>query len=182
MRKREVIGPIYSAWQQMIRRCTQPSNNRYHYYGGRGICVHERWLDFDTFLADMGPRPSPSHSIDRIDNDGDYEPGNCRWATLEEQRSNTRRNILLTYRGKTQTASRWARELGLGAHVVLGRVRQGWPVEKVLGLRQGFRKHQITIDGVTATAKEWSERNGVPYKTLLSRLNDGWPPERACVL
>lgn len=81
----------YCIWKGMRQRCDNPNNDDYKNYGGRGITVCDRWSEsFEAFLADMGRRPSPQHSIDRIDNDGDYEPGNCRWATPIEQRRNQR--------------------------------------------------------------------------------------------
>ena len=81
----------YWRWAGMIARCTQKNHAAWKYYGGRGIRVCERWLDFQTFLANMGEPPTPKHSIDRIHNDGNYEPGNCRWATAVEQIKNRRK-------------------------------------------------------------------------------------------
>jgi hypothetical protein len=85
------VTATYRSWAGIIQRCTNPRSRSWKWYGARGIAVCDRWRDFEAFLADMGPRSNDKHSIDRINNEGDYEPGNCRWATPQEQRSNQRR-------------------------------------------------------------------------------------------
>lgn len=122
----------YRCWLCMRERCERPTNNRYHRYGARGITVCERWLDFSLFLEDMGKCPSAEHSIDRIDNDGGYEPSNCRWATRLEQANNTRRSKFLTHGGKTLSYSQWARELGLKQGVIARRLLRGDSTERAL--------------------------------------------------
>lgn len=102
---------IYRTWSQMKTRCLCPTTPAYQKYGGRGIMICDRWLKFENFLADMGPRPAGT-TLDRIDNNGNYEPGNCRWATKSQQQNNTRRNVYITMNGRTQTLKMWLRELG----------------------------------------------------------------------
>jgi len=91
--KRAGRTPEYGVWRSMLHRCSNPTDLEYARYGGRGIKVCERWRSFANFFADMGARPSPRHSIDREDNDGDYEASNCRWATAKEQAANRRRRV-----------------------------------------------------------------------------------------
>lgn len=124
--------PEHDIWTGMKGRCENPQNDAYADYGGRGIRVCDRWLDFDAFLADMGPRPSPRHSIDRKNNDGDYEPNNCHWATPSEQSRNTSRNVWIEYEGERMVATDWAARYGLPAPVLLSRIRRGWPIERAL--------------------------------------------------
>ncbi len=97
----------------MWQRCTNQRNASFRHYGGRGIRVCKRWKSFTAFIADMGPRPSPHHSLDRRNNDGDYSPKNCRWATPEEQQSNTRNNRKVTALGETLIMSEWSRRSGI---------------------------------------------------------------------
>ena len=125
--------PEHNIWCGIRRRCRNPRDRIYAYYGGRGIRVCERWNDFSNFLADMGRRPSPAHSIDRFPNkDGDYEPCNCRWATRQQQMRNKRDNRLLTLRGRTQCAAAWAQELGLSVHTLRRRLYAGYSDEHAL--------------------------------------------------
>lgn len=124
--------PTYNSWHKMKQRCLNPKNDEYSNYGGRGITVCERWLDFENFLADMGPRPTGT-SIDRFpDKNGNYEPGNCRWATAKEQNNNMRKNIFLEYGGTRLTVAQWARRLGISPGTLHGRLRSGWSVERAL--------------------------------------------------
>ena len=122
---RERQAPEYKIWLGMRSRCQVKTNKAYRLYGARGITVCERWRhDFAAFLADMGPRPSSQHSIDRIDNDGDYEPGNCRWATVMEQANNKRGLRLISHHGKTRTLSSWAREIGVNPSTLSERIEK----------------------------------------------------------
>jgi hypothetical protein len=126
--------PEYRSWSQMRNRCQNPNSRKYLYYGARGIKVCDRWQSFAAFYEDMGPRPSPKHSIDRFpDNDGNYEPGNCRWATYAEQNLNYRRNRRLTYKGETKTVKEWAAIVGLPYQCLLKRItKSGWSVVHAL--------------------------------------------------
>jgi hypothetical protein len=119
----------------MRQRCKNPRNHKYNLYGARGITVCNEWDVFANFSRDVGPRPSPFHSLDRKDNNGNYEPGNTRWATQIEQQNNRRDNLLLTANGTTKTCAQWARELNLKPKVLRQRiVRDGWEHSAALGL------------------------------------------------
>ena len=123
-------SPEYIAWQHMKSRCFNVSDKKHVRYGGRGITICERWMSFENFLADMGRKPTPKHSIDRINNDGNYEPSNCRWATSKEQSVNTARNHFIKHDGKTLTISQWADILGISQNVITKRLSRGWSDEK----------------------------------------------------
>src|SRR5690606_6584889 len=125
--------PEYNAWSSMKSRCENPTVASNKDYGGRGIRVCDRWRDsFETFLADMGPRPSPQHSIDRIDNNGNYEPRNCRWATVLRQQRNKRSNHYVQFRGKTMTVTEAAEIAGANIVLVRSRIKRGWPIERAV--------------------------------------------------
>jgi hypothetical protein len=124
--------PEYRIWKAMRSRCGCTKSERAKDYSLRGISVCKRWDDFLTFYADMGPRPSRDHSIERIDNDGDYEPRNCRWATRIEQGNNKRNNVRISANGKNQTVAQWSVELGLNASTIRRRLRIGWSPDRAL--------------------------------------------------
>jgi len=125
--------PEYTAWIDMCYRCSDADGNTdYHLYGGRGIKVCDRWRrSFLDFLADMGPRP-PKHTIDRIDNNGNYEPGNCRWATTHQQARNRRDNSRYTYQGRTLCLVEWAESTGIHPQTLARRLWRGWPFDKAI--------------------------------------------------
>lgn len=123
----------FNIWSMMKNRCTNPNCNRHQSYKDKGIKVCDRWLGpygFIHFIEDMGMRPGPRYSIDRIDNDGDYCPENCRWATKKEQSNNQSRNLILEYNGKTNTLALWCDELGLNYKRTWKRLKDGWNVKR----------------------------------------------------
>lgn len=126
------------AWAAMISRCNNPRVPNYHDYGGRGISVCDRWRTYEYFLADMGRRPSHIHSLDRVDNNGNYEPSNCRWATREQQSLNKRTNRLITFNGETHPGCVWERKCGFGRNVIFRRIdAYGWSVDRALTVPSG---------------------------------------------
>ncbi len=122
----------YTSWSGMLTRCYNRSNPKFPRYGGRGISVCPQWRSFKTFLADMGERP-PGKTLDRYpNNDGNYEPGNCRWATVQQQSRNTSQNLRLTYNGETLTLSDWADRVGMRRESIWARMKIGLPIDMVL--------------------------------------------------
>jgi hypothetical protein len=134
--------PEYRTWTAMRHRCDSPSNTHYADYGGRGIKVDPRWERFESFLEDMGRRPSLQHSIDRIDNSLGYYKSNCRWATRIQQANNTRSNRTFEHSGRRQSLSAWSIETGISYVTLLGRInRLGWSIDRAL-TTSVRRKHQ----------------------------------------
>lgn len=124
-------SPTYGIWAGMRERCQNVNAPAYANYGGRGIKVCDRWKKFENFIADLGERPA-GMSLDRIDNDGNYEPGNCRWATREEQNNNQRKTVWLEHRGERKTKTQWARALGISLSTLHNRLKVGWSVAAAL--------------------------------------------------
>jgi len=124
----------YRRWCSMYNRCMNPKQGSYKRYGGAGIAICDRWRTFESFLKDMGECP-PGHTLDRKESAGNYEPGNCRWATPKQQANNTKNSLFITYKEKTQTLKEWAEELGLNYATIYRRYRHGYPTEKMLADR-----------------------------------------------
>ncbi len=121
----------YQSWSLMKQRCLNPKNDRYKNYGGRGITFCKRWSNFKNFLEDMGEKPK-GLTLERINNNGNYEPSNCKWATPKEQSNNMRRNVLIKFRGKTGTISYWAEKMNIERYSLGRRLRAGWSVKRAL--------------------------------------------------
>ncbi len=125
-------------WRDMIRRCTDPRDSSYQRYGGRGIGVCDRWLQsFEAFVGDVGPRPSKAHSIERVDNNGNYEPSNVKWGTCFEQNRNRRDNRIITINGTPRTFSDWCSAYGIRKATVESRLRHGWTEQQAFTVPPG---------------------------------------------
>jgi hypothetical protein len=131
---------LYSTWKNMLARCSNPKNPGYKYCGGRGIVVCESWQEFENFIADMGPRPSSSHFIDRINDNLGYSPDNCRWA-MQDESLNKKGQRLITYKGETLPLYVWAKKVGLKKTTLYSRIAAGWPIEKAMSKKLQRREH-----------------------------------------
>lgn len=175
----------YRTWSGMRSRCNNPSSKDYPRYGGRGITVCERWNSYDNFLADMGHKPSLSHTIERRDNSKGYSPDNCYWATMKQQMRNKRNSHLITRDGQTMCASDWCLKLGINHQTFKNRIgRCGWTVERALGHpSRAYRTERldlpVTIDGRTLSIRKWLTEYGVNRDTYHHRVRVGMSPERA---
>lgn len=123
----------YKCWSSMKNRCYNKNDRRYKDYGGRGITICKRWLNsFEDFYSDVGPRPGPGYSLDRISNNGNYCRSNIRWATRKQQQRNQRSNRLIEFQNERLCVAEWAERLGLTHSIILSRLNRGWSVEKTL--------------------------------------------------
>jgi hypothetical protein len=141
-----VPSGTYTSWANMIQRCCNPKNSWFSDYGGRGIRVCERWSGkdgFQRFLDDMGERPSNKHSIERINNNGNYTIENCKWGTSHEQSRNTRRTHFIEFNGQRLCVVDWARKLGIPRSRIEKRLKLGWSIEDAFSLK--IKKNQYDI-------------------------------------
>ena len=176
MKKKPSRPDGYHSWQGMIGRCEYPHHPDYRNYGGRGISVCPRWRkSFKDFMADMGPRPTKRHTIERIDTNGNYEPANCRWATQKEQQNNRRNNRLLTLNGETLTMAQWAERIGITIYALYQRLERGkMRIEEALQPRDLF----VEYTGERLTITDWATRLGIKRSTIVKRLKRGWTVEK----
>jgi hypothetical protein len=198
----------YNRWSHILDRCNNPNSPAYKDYGGRGIKVCDRWHDVRLFIEDLPDGYEPGLEIDRIDNNGNYEPGNVKWSTKKENGRNKRNNVLLTYNGQTKTITEWAEEYNIHHVTIKDRIdKQGFTVEQALTapLMTDSERMKITCakrwsvhvkkvhvpktdrkirkflyNGEELTIKQLSDKTGISTKLLAKRLCEyNWPIEKA---
>lgn len=130
----------YATWRRMLSRCQNSKNKFYHRYGGRGITVCDEWLQFSNFFKHMGYRPAGT-SLDRINNNGNYEPGNCRWASQTVQQNNRASTRIVNAFGINQSIAMWSRLMGINKDTIYHRIKTGWPIETAIATRPNTKKH-----------------------------------------
>ena len=167
----------------MMQRCLNPAHPHYKHYGGRGITVCERWLTSANFLADMGPKPSPKHTLERKNNDLGYSPENCTWDTTTAQLNNQRRTRKITFNGRTMGLNAWAKEIGMRWSSLDKRLKT-MPLARALSpdrVSNHERKNvrMLTANGQTKPLTVWARELGVSHTSLIERLDRGWTVERA---
>ncbi len=169
----------YRIWTGMKTRCFNQNSRAFKDYGGRGVTMCESWAcSFDAFLADMGPRPSDMHSIDRVDVNGNYDPSNCRWATKEDQANNKRTNRIVESSAGKKTVAEAAREAGLTYGCLHHRLKS--ESAETATARKTQTGGTLTHDGITDTFHGWSNRTGIKVSTISMRIHKyGWPIAKA---
>jgi len=170
--------PEYKIWAAMKERCYRKNDKRYHRYGGRGITVYPEWRDsFQAFYDYIGPRPSPKHTLDRINNDGNYEPGNVRWATQEEQANNRSSNFMVTIpsTGQVMNATEASKLLNINESTIRARWKNGLNIE----MEVPKRIFSLTYKGEQKTLSELSLISGLDSNTIAKRISKGMSVEDA---
>ena len=171
----------YICWLGMIHRCTNPKNQAYKYYGGRGITVCERWMEFENFLADMGYAPRRL-TLERVNNNAGYCKANCRWIPLAQQSNNRTISRWITFKGVRKTLADWGRHLGISRKTLRSRISMGWPLSRVLDgrlIRPSRPAKLIQCRGEKRTMLEWAMIARSTKKRIWGRLNLGWDVESA---
>lgn len=178
-------SPEYRSWKSMKDRCYRKKNRAYHNYGGRGITVCDRWMDkekgFENFYEDMGPRPSKDHSIDRINNDRNYDKQNCRWATQKQQANNKGNNRIIEFDGIKYTVSEFSELHDMSHSVVLDRLDSNWSIEEIINTPVQQKIRRFEYKGRQYTINELSEMFSISLNTLKYRIAKGIPIEEAII-
>lgn len=177
--------PLYVTWSDMKSRCTNPNNRAYHRYGGRGITVCERWASrFKNFLDDMGEKPSPQHSLDRIDNNKGYFPENCKWSTRLEQQRNMDKVHKYTIDGILIMPCVESKKLGLKTDTIINRIKKGLPLHDILSKKSYFVPSwpKKAIETRIANSKARTHcKNGHEFTEENSYISkEGWRSCRKC--
>ena len=179
------VNRLYRIYKSMKQRCYNPRTPNYQIYGGRGIRICNEWLnDYDVFCEwALAHGYDDSLSIDRIDNNGDYEPSNCRWADDYTQRRNQSRNRYITINGEKKTTSEWCDIYGINMHTFYGRIREGWDeMTALVTPSKGKRNLNFEYNGVKKSIPQWAEEYGMGATTLKYRLFAGWSIEDALTI
>ncbi len=171
--------PEYTAWIEIHRRCYNENTAQYKDYGGRGICMSDEWKNsFEVFLKDMGEKPTPSHTIDRIDNDGNYENGNCRWATYEVQANNKRTNVEYEYAGEKYTIAQLAKKFEIPYATMRNRLVY-FPIDAAVDKNIRFETYVLNIDGKEKPMKDWLRVAGITFQEYVEIRSSGVSVEDA---
>ena len=184
--KRKPPTPEYRSWSSMKTRCYNKNTEQYSEYGGRGISICERWRNsFEYFLEDMGERPSLKHTLDRYpDMNGNYEPGNCRWATWQEQIRNRRNSVTLEIDGVKRPMPEWCEIYKINWFTIRDRLKKGMSPKEAFETTVGVKTETLylTYNGQTKSSYEWSVELGVKKGKILSRKRRGWSDEETLSL
>lgn len=170
----------YTSWALMKGRCLNPNNAKYPRYGGRGITVCKRWVDsFAAFYADMGPKPSPQHTLDRINNNRGYSPANCRWAAPSTQSNNRHTTRVFTYQGQSGTLRWFSATYDVPYKLLKGRLELGWRLSKALTTPLHADEKHVKFAGKSQSISAWGRELGISGGRISERLRAGWSVSRA---
>lgn len=168
---------LYSLWKNMKNRINNPNRDNYHRYGGRGIKICDRWYDFLLFLEDMENSFEEGLSLERVDNDGDYCPENCKWATKKEQSNNQEKSLELLFEGVIYTESQLSEKTGVNRTTIQRRRNAGYSVEEMIYGRESVvcrKSKSLEYDGSFYSFKELSDLTGVDKSTIAYRVKKGY--------
>lgn len=172
---------LFRIWKAMKNRCLNKKNNRFSVYGGRGIKICDEWLDdfnsFKKWSLDNGY--DDTLTIDRIDVDGNYEPSNCRWATMKEQQNNRSNTIFITYKGETKSVMEWHEITGINHKTLIYRYHKGMSPEEIIESPMDYNEKMLSFNGKEQSISAWARETGIKNCTIQARLYYGWTVEEA---